>query len=165
MPSISVVHEAGRCAADSQLARVARMSEFQPISQFRLSWRWMSATHAVLPDDVLERIHPLAPWAARRDADRALVVCCVHADATFSASTRDVESTSGTLLALPVPRRTDIVVSWDEETAVETTWEVFCLYWPDFCYPGSDDVSIWSRHARWSLCYHHDETFSYRRGT
>jgi hypothetical protein len=139
------------------------MSEFQPMSQFRLAWRWMSATHAVLSDDALNRIHPLAPWAARRDAEQALAVCCVQADETFSASSDDFERVSSTLLALPVLPPTDIVVSWDEETAVETTWEIFCLHWSDFCYPNSD-VSIWSRPARWSLCYRHYEMFSYRRG-
>ena len=36
---------------------------------------------------------------------------------------------------------TSIIIFWSKHYSVKTTWEIFCNYWSDFCYP-SDDGNI-----------------------
>jgi hypothetical protein len=50
-----------------------------------------------------------------------------------------------------------VIVSWDRQLAVFTTWGVFCHYWDDFCFPISHDVLIWPVSEHWALFYHHEE--------
>jgi hypothetical protein len=52
-----------------------------------------------------------------------------------------------------------VVISWDQSTALRTTWEVFTSYWNAFCYPASDDVLIFSDFMSWVLFYFHEEEF------
>jgi hypothetical protein len=53
----------------------------------------------------------------------------------------------------------EIVVSWDRETALRTTWDFFTSHWDDFCYPASDDVLVVPDGKSWVLRYHHEEIF------
>ncbi len=52
-----------------------------------------------------------------------------------------------------------VVVSWTNDLAVLVSWEVFCSYWNDFCYPASDDVAIFPLSEDWMLLYDHAEVF------
>jgi hypothetical protein len=67
------------------------------------------------------------------------------------------------LTTLPVEPGASILLSWDVETAVATDWQTFLAYWDDFCYAGSDDVTVWSPGAPWYLCYDHEEVFRFGR--
>lgn len=77
----------------------------------------------------------------------------------------DIEVEEGTawLRALSVSQAERVVVSWVKGTAVETTWEIFTRYWNDFCYPASDDVTVYPPTGEWVLVYHHEERFAWGR--
>src|SRR5438046_819950 len=47
-------------------------------------------------------------------------------------------------------------VSWQQEAAIPTRWEIFTEYWDDFCYPSSDDVLVWPESERRALFYFHE---------
>jgi len=53
------------------------------------------------------------------------------------------------------------MVSWSEDLAIQTSWDVFTEYWSDFCYPASDDVTIAPVAGDWRLKYHHYEQFEF----
>ena len=48
-----------------------------------------------------------------------------------------------------------VTLSWQRDTALRTTWELFTARWDDFCYPSSDDVFVSPESGRWVLLYHH----------
>jgi hypothetical protein len=54
-----------------------------------------------------------------------------------------------------------VTLSWDSDTALHTSWELFTARWDDFCYPASDDVFILPDSRGWVLLYHHAEGFSF----
>lgn len=139
------------------------MREYQPLSEFRLAWRWTSETHSVLPDEDLRRIKPLSPRSAHEISARAVAICTSKGGETFSADDEPTEVESR-LAALPIADDADLFVSFDRDLAVETTWAVFRRYWNDFCYPASHDVAVWSPSGPWTLCYHHSETFTFNPG-
>lgn len=143
-------------------------SSFVPLDHFELAWRWTKATHAVLPTEVLARIRPLTADAAAAIGSEAAARCrdAIDVDEQFSARLDTVgrEAVRIRLAALPIPLSQTILVSWDTHLAVLTEWSVFLTYWDDFCYPSSDDVSIWSPDGAWTVCYEHGETFVFRRG-
>ena len=58
---------------------------------------------------------------------------------------------------------TDMVMaSWSEDEAVYLPWAVFTRYWPSFCYPSSDDVTVWPSDEQWGLSFSHSGMFSWR---
>jgi hypothetical protein len=57
---------------------------------------------------------------------------------------------------------TPVLVSWHDEVAVLTDWELFVAHWDDFCYLSSDDVTVWPPSGEWILCYRHYEVFQLR---
>ncbi|HKV52762.1 MAG TPA: hypothetical protein VJO52_16325 [Gemmatimonadaceae bacterium] len=65
------------------------------------------------------------------------------------------------LSELPVAASAPVIVSWDADTAVITSWPVFVTYWTDFCYASSDDVTIWEPTKPWTLCYYHYEVMRF----
>ncbi len=54
-----------------------------------------------------------------------------------------------------------IYIVWSPKLAVETTTDIFIKYFDDFCYPSSDDISIWPASNSWLLQYHHYEALSF----
>jgi hypothetical protein len=138
------------------------MREYVPLETFDLAWRWTSTGHAVLPAADLTLIRPLTPASAREVKARAIE----GGEEVFEREHRcvDDEQARDWLQQLPISASTPVLVSWHHDSAVETTWSVFIRYWETFCYPGSDDVTIWSERATWSLCYRHDENLAFRTG-
>ena len=125
------------------------------IHEFPLAWRWTQSSHAVLPEDVLARIRPLSEHEAAiihersRQQSGAIVSC--SADGSARSWLRSVQ-----------PDMTAIVfIIWSESLAVETTWTIFTEYWDDFCYPSSDDVTVFAMTGSWRLTYHHYEQFDF----
>jgi len=139
-------------------------SSFVSLDEFELAWRWTRPTHAVLPADVLARIRPLTVAAAAAVSAEAADRCrgTPGADERVSAKAVDAEAVRLRLAALPVPPSQTILVSWAAHLAVRTEWSVFLAYWDAFCYPSSDDVSIWAPDAAWTVCYEHEAAFTFR---
>jgi hypothetical protein len=66
--------------------------------------------------------------------------------------------------ALPIPPTASVLVVWNDETAVVTDWAFFAERWDDFCYPASDDVTIWAPGEPWTLCYRHFDVMQFDAG-
>src|SRR5687768_10530675 len=129
---------------------------YRTIEEFPLAWRWIDRQHHLLPSDVLAEIRPLAEASAEIIAaearDRCREAPVSEFAETWSAEWDDPDSVRKRLQLLAISRSASVLVSWDERTAVETSWSVFYRYWDAFCYPSSDDVSVWSPAADWVVC-------------
>jgi len=140
--------------------------DFTALADFPLLWRWTSPTHAVLPAAALATIRPLTALAAaaisheavRRCADEVKADDVVEIDAAASDS-----AVRERLAALDVGADDAILVSWSPSLALLTRWETFVRYWDAFCYPSSDDVTVWALESDWTLCYWHFEQIDFRR--
>ena len=131
---------------------------------FPLAWRWTQPTHNVLPPEAMARIMPIPDAAAPAGVTARGELQRASFDEVKTVSA-DVSCEEGTewLRSLPVPLSEQVTVRWDTSTAVHTTWEVFTRYWDDFCYPGSDEVEVFSQLGAWLLLYHHWEQFEWGR--
>jgi hypothetical protein len=138
-------------------------SDFVPLEAFPLAWRWTQESHAVLPAASLARIRPLSSERAASIAPEATELCIGGDTATLRSAAGDPARVREWLTALPIAPESSILASWDVETAVASDWQTFVAYWDDFCYPRSDDVTVWSPDATWYLCYDHEEVFRFGR--
>jgi hypothetical protein len=89
----------------------------------------------------------------------------VQADPTRTIQTGRAaeEDVTLSLQELPVDLDEEVLVSWRDTDAVVTRWSVFTQHWGAFCYPSSDDVTVWSAAEEWALSYQHAELFYWRR--
>ena len=147
-----------------------RPTDFLPLQEFGLKWRFTDPKYKVLPPDAIADLHPLSAARAAAlvllldEASRAL-----HDGSDASATTidagcggeQDYPRVIGALHALPIAPEERVVVVWDKVNALETSWRTFCGYWDGFCYPSSDDVTICPIESGWMLDYHHGEWFAF----
>ena len=138
-------------------------SDFVPLETFSLAWRWTQESHASLPAATLARIRPLAAEPAALIAPEATELCIGGDTATLRSAAGDPARVRDWLATLPVEPTATVLASWDVETAVVTDWQTFVAYWDDFCYPSSDDVTVWNPQGAWYLCYDHEEVFRFGR--
>jgi hypothetical protein len=138
-------------------------SDFVPLDTFSLAWRWTDEGHASFPPESLGRIRPLTAVRAADIAPEATELCIGGDTAMVRLAGGDPAPVRAWLATLPVERGAAILLSWDVETAVATDWQTFVAHWDDFCYAGSDDVTVWSPDAPWYLCYDHEEVFRFGR--
>ncbi len=142
--------------------------DFLPFEEFPLRWRFTEERYNRLPPEDLVLIRPLSKhratefcqYSMKYDSNASLQESEFNSIESFTVSNNE-EETRNWLRARPVNFNTQVVVSWDHTNCVITLWRVFCEYWDDFCYPGSDDVSVWSPEEDWCLNYHHYEVLSY----
>ena len=140
------------------------MREYQPMAAFSLAWRWTSASHAILPDEELALIRPLSPSSADVVAKEALARRPDARGIRIFAPAEQADLVANALATLPIARDEVVLVSWDSHTAAETTWSLFRRHWDSFCYPSSDDVTIWAPSSPWTLAYDHSGFFVFQRG-
>ena len=136
------------------------------ITHFPLAWRWTNASHAEFSPAELASLHPLPPDKAARIHDAALRF--LHAG---SLDPQQFERIEGQSAEVSVAQRCSwlrsrqpnlnecVTLSWQHDTALQTTWQLFTERWDDFCYPASDDVFIIPDSGAWVLLYHHADTF------
>lgn len=77
---------------------------------------------------------------------------CLHV--TDSASTRK-------WLRDLVVLTEQVTLVWDKNTALSVPWDIFIMYWDDFCYPGCDNVAIHFDRDRSQLVCRPDEVFEF----
>jgi hypothetical protein len=136
--------------------------DFVPLEQSGRWWRWSEARTNRLPPSALAHIRALRPERAADLAPRAAFLCAARRDGmTNFPAGADAGAVRLALGALGVDAHTRVVVSWDETDAVLTDWSTFVAYWDDFCYPGSDDLTVWPVGEEWTLCYDHTEQFRF----
>ena len=140
------------------------------VQEFPLAWRWTQSKHSILPPDILTAIVPLAVSEAEQlnkhslsffQPKRSLSPFVFREIAFRRADVSAGELRSWLLQQQPVD--VSVVVSWQANLAVRTRWCVFADYWDSFCYPSSDDVTVWPASEQWALAYHHFEAVEFGR--
>lgn len=138
------------------------------LKDFPLVWRWTDEKYAVLPPDVLSRIEPHTSALAHELFQQSLSFhgsdgLSEHIFSLKRMETSGVEPERVTdwLLTCHEDKETCVFLSWQPNTAVSTSWEIFARYWDAFCYPASDDLSVWSEAHSWVLLYHHEELMQF----
>ena len=140
------------------------------LDKFPLKWRWTEDEYCILPPEELAQITPLSPEKAKVAWSKSLTFISSQSD--FSPNTdlfesievidtKDENQVSDWLMRKMTS--TDIIVSWQPEIAVFTNSQLFIKYWDEFCYPSSDDVSIWPKDESWVIHFCHHEAFCYGR--
>jgi hypothetical protein len=138
------------------------------LTEFGLRWRWTDERWALLSESELARIKPLRPEKAVDVWNLALesMPQGLVNDRLFAPPDR-ISAEGGDVrpwLVERLPRdRTAVLVSWESDCAVVTDAQLFIARWDDFCYPASDDVSVFPIDASWVLHYHHEEEFLFAR--
>jgi hypothetical protein len=134
------------------------VSDFVSFDAFPLAWRFATDRVGRLSPDLLARIRPLRTDRAAHIAAFAREKCEESREFRITFRSDDSPAAVRAQLSDLPPTPTDrIVVSWNTETAVVSDWELFVAQWDDFCYPSSDDVTIWPLDHSWTLCYRHYE--------
>ena len=140
------------------------VSEFYALEDFPLAWRWTQSTHGAFFRGSLALIRPIAPDQAARLAQRlgtfdgADGLRTERFRSMAQSDATDPKAASEWLRSrLQAQGEDEVVVSWDAETAVLTSYELFLSHWSDFCYPGSDDVLVAPARVTWVLRYGHEE--------
>lgn len=138
------------------------------LKDFPLAWRWTDEKYALLPDNVLSCIAPQTNEVAARLFKESLRFCGTDGldEKQFSLiqmKTGGVDPARVTewLSACHNSMDTRVLLSWQPNTAISTTWGVFAQYWDEFCYSASDDLIVWSGAHSWVLLYHHEEFFQF----
>lgn len=139
-----------------------KASTITALHDFPLGWRFTSQRHALLGVELLARLTPLDGESAAQRAGEA----AKRGDANTGRplAFRGDEPPAVVrrqLLALPIEPATRIVLSWNPHTALIADWDIFAAHWDDFCYPASDDVTVWPLRGDWTLCYRHYEVFQF----
>jgi hypothetical protein len=138
------------------------------LKDFPLAWRWTNAEHALLPTDVLRCIEPHAPDVAERLFRQSLTFhdsggLDKHKFAYDQFETLGVqrERVTDWLMRQHGNEETRVVISWQPDAAVTTTWGIFAHYWDEFFYPAADDLDVWPETQRWVLLCHHEELMQF----
>lgn len=144
--------------------------DFAPLEQFNLKWRWTDPKWNQFSSPTLSKIQPLQAATAKELWKDALTLRQgsrlnpnLFSQVTQIDTTNPRQTVQEWLYQRGVDQDQTIFLFWDQQTAVVTKWEVFYEYWDDFCYPSSDDVTIWPISKEWALCYYHSELFCFGR--
>lgn len=135
-----------------------------PLDEFRLKWRFTDKQYNLLHQEAQQQIHPLTADCIHEIRKRVHFSSGPNQDPQWRVTGSFDASTDRDLvvrwLRSQVPNEsTNVVVFWWSKDAVLTTWDIFCSYWSDFCYPSSDDIAILPLDEQWVITYHHEEVF------
>jgi hypothetical protein len=132
---------------------------------FGLKWRWTDQAYCLMPDRDLKRILPLDDLSAKAVFKKSIEfpngdLGSPNMD-KYSKDVQFLNTEKNNVISWLEERLSicEIVVSWHQDNTVLTDTEIFVKYWDDFCYPSSDDVTIWSEDELWVLQYRHYELF------
>lgn len=118
-----------------------------------------------MPANELLKIYPLHKSSAKTVWEKSLTFPNRDlekvSDNTNLISTEVSESEEHTILSWLEEKLVNgnIIVSWEPDAAVLTQTNIFIKYWDEFCYPSSDDVTVWPENEEWILQYRHYEEF------
>lgn len=137
------------------------------IQDHKLAWRWTDPAYAVLPKEVLAQMQPATPDEAEAMHTKALAF--LGRDGLSAELRPDVievedaasEAGASWLIRHQPHLEQPVLLSWDPQAALRTTWGVFISYWPEFCYAGADDLVVFPESEEWVLLYHHEQEFHF----
>ncbi|MBI1176199.1 hypothetical protein GC207_02030 [bacterium] len=136
------------------------------IQEFPLAWRWTDARYAVFPPDVLAQLCPCSLEEASRLFELAVALSRSEDPAAQRFNAEGAPEQVSAWLQARQPRlQEEVFVCWSADTALRLPWTTFVQRWDDFCYPSSDDVTVFPQHGNWMLLYHHWEEFEFRQDT
>jgi hypothetical protein len=136
------------------------------IQEFPLAWRWTDARYAVFPPDVLAQLCPCSPDEASHLFKRAMALSRSEDPTARRISAEGAPEQVSAWLQAQQPRLSEeVFVCWSVDTALRVSWSTFVERWDDFCYPGSDDVTVLPQSGSWMLLYHHWDEFEFRHET
>ncbi len=157
-------------------------SDFRPSDSFELWWRWANPKRVMLPESVLAQIHPLTGEKAQEIWQTELVYISELWRYAFDSTLEPITSSSlfewirhidisiakieavQQDLTMFEPQGNQIViVMWEPTVAVAVPWHIFYTYFWSFCYPVTDDVSVWPTSELWGLQYHHKDQLIFGR--
>ncbi len=145
-------------------------ADFLPLDDFALLWRWTRHGAEQVAVDGLPLLRPFVRARAAALHAEALAVAQPRAVSELKLNIiveadepDNVDGVRQRLMHLLATAETTVVVSWDAETAALTTWQYFAQHWDDFCYPASDDVTVWAPGKAWVLNYRHFQSFEFCR--
>ena len=135
------------------------------IENFVYKWRWTEEKYCLMPANDLLKIHPLDKSSSKKVWEKSLTFPngefeIVSGNTNF-INTEIPESEKHTVLSWLEDKllNGNIIVSWQPDAAVLTQTNIFIKYWEEFCYPSSDDVTVWPENEKWVLQYRHYEQF------
>jgi len=137
--------------------------DLEPCTHSGYAWRWSDPSYDVLPDHVLLSIHALRRGKARQCFQQSLLID----QWTRDDPAREIETGADENLVSEwldgCGAGTEMVIaSWSEDEAVYLPWAVFRNYWSSFCYPSTDDVTVWPSDGQWGLSFSHSGRFAWR---
>jgi hypothetical protein len=147
-------------------------TDLRPVLQCPLALRWTQPSHAVLTAEELSGMACFVPVAAREVAATSLLVHGPEGLLTPPVSglrTLPVgepakeQEVRAWLERLPTGSEQEVIASWTSEIALFLPWSVFVTRWNDFCYPASDDITVFPVSQAWVLAYHHYDVFQWGR--
>lgn len=127
------------------------------IKEFELSWRWTQESHTVIPENDLFLIQPLSLDSAIQVFESANKLLSSTKVESKGLTIQHIEFLKSNLTEEP------IIISWGKETAVKTNTVIFIKYFDDFCYPSSDDITIYPTSKSWCLTYQHFEVLCFAK--
>ncbi len=152
--------------------------DFVPIRLQNPSQGWVKFLLSNLTEDILNQIRVFRPEKANELEKSILPVvrkmypylfCRAEAlpetTADFEELKRlertviSIQDTKDWLAALDIPAQTEMIVSYDLQTAVIVAWSVFRKSYDQFCYHGIQDICIVSVCEHWYLLYYHEDIF------
>lgn len=140
------------------------------IREHPLAWRWTDPDYAILPEDTLAQMQPIEQREAQGLFQRSqhflvLDSLCPEVFASVMRHSAEVTAEVGRrwLREQQSDLSAQVTVSWQQDVAIRTTWEIFTAHWENFCYPSSDDVIVWPGSERWALFYFHEQEFQFGR--
>ena len=141
------------------------------MSDFPLRWRFTDPRYCELPESDLSQVRPLDINSSKRLWDY-ISESDLHGEDPFkegffqsveSLSLFDIEGDDKDskvkkwLYQCAFPFDKKILLSWQPDSAVETTWKMLVKYWSDFYYPVSDDLTVCDQSLQSALLFHHEE--------
>ncbi len=127
--------------------------EYINTNDFELSWRWTQKSHCLIPEEDLIKIKPLTESCSESLYKQRPII---------SGNSQEIECQETPNDFLTKNLGTEIVyVLWSNKLGIQTDTKTLIKYFSDFCYPSSDDVTIWPVSNNWLLLYHPYESITF----
>lgn len=141
--------------------------EIIPLNDFELGWRFEKTHCPDISESEKKQIRPVSEMESKRlnkvidyfENENNLRNNYTQSD-WISANAENDEKIERFRKMLEIALEKcneDLILTWNRNTTLITTKDIFIKYWSDFLYPSSDDVTIISEKTNWVIFYQHFE--------